>query len=404
MGIIYFEFLRMVFAGSWAGHEVFVPSLTLQLTLYCFMVFLLCSSASPVQHYDQMNQAHTITVDYLGSGDFSKVQQAIDSIPLNNDYWILVHIKAGIYNEKINIPRGKPFIVLEGESAATTVIQWGDAGDSTKSTTFSLFADNFVARHITFKNSYNEQPVTWAPAALINGDKASFYDCSFISLEDTLTDSEGRHMFQSCYIEGGRDFIWGNGQSIYQGCTLNVTAAALGYGPGYITANARYSLTDNSGFVFKECTVVGTGEAYLGRAYRKYSRVIFYKSNIDSVIVPKGWSAWDYVGHENTITFAEVDCNGNGADMSGRVKWMKKLSGEDLNQLLNAANFIDEEGWIERQPNAASFINAAPMVNTRQGAIGSMWFSAAQNCHAPNRVISFVILFFYFHTLGTFFK
>lgn len=58
--------------------------------------------------------------------------------------------------------------------------------------------------------------VTWAPAALIQGDKAAFYRCSFLSLQDTLTDWKGRHLFDTCYIEGAIDFIWGGGQSIYQ--------------------------------------------------------------------------------------------------------------------------------------------------------------------------------------------
>ncbi|KAK8637969.1 hypothetical protein V6N13_136417 [Hibiscus sabdariffa] len=48
------------------------------------------------------------------------------------------------------------------------------------------------------QNTCNLEPgklSTWAPAALINADKASFYRCGFVSVQDTLTDSEGRHYF-----------------------------------------------------------------------------------------------------------------------------------------------------------------------------------------------------------------
>lgn len=58
--------------------------------------------------------------------------------------------------------------------------------------------------------------VTWAPAAAIAGDKASFYQCDFISLQDTLSDARGRHYFYDSSVEGAIDFIRGNGQSMYE--------------------------------------------------------------------------------------------------------------------------------------------------------------------------------------------
>ncbi|KAK7845264.1 putative pectinesterase 52 [Quercus suber] len=70
---------------------------------------------------------------------------------------------------------------------------------------------NHVIRRSLFRNN-----VTWAPAAFVQGDKVSFHSCDFISLQDTLTDWEGRHYFDKCYFEGAIDFIWGAGQSIYQ--------------------------------------------------------------------------------------------------------------------------------------------------------------------------------------------
>ena len=60
------------------------------------------------------------------------------------------------------------------------------------------------------------EKITWAPAALVNADKASFYECGFVGIQDTLTDLQGRHYFYNCYIEGAVDFIWGFGQSLYQ--------------------------------------------------------------------------------------------------------------------------------------------------------------------------------------------
>lgn len=54
-----------------------------------------------------------------------------------------------------------------------------------------------------------------AVAFMIEGDKAQFYNCSFISGQDTLYDKQGRHYFKDCYIRGNIDFIMGDGQSYY---------------------------------------------------------------------------------------------------------------------------------------------------------------------------------------------
>ena len=52
--------------------------------------------------------------------------------------------------EKVKIPKEKPYIILRGKSRDTTVIEYGDYGNSMESSTFKLFAENFMARGITF--------------------------------------------------------------------------------------------------------------------------------------------------------------------------------------------------------------------------------------------------------------
>ncbi|KAL5996471.1 hypothetical protein ACLOJK_026551 [Asimina triloba] len=49
-----------------------------------------------------------------------------------------------------------------------------------------------------------------------SGDKNSFYNCSFLGLQDTLWDNQGRHFFAGCYVEGAVDFIFVARQSIYE--------------------------------------------------------------------------------------------------------------------------------------------------------------------------------------------
>ena len=81
---------------------------------------------------------------------------------------------------------------------------------------------------------------------------------------------------------------------------MNVTAGMLPrtVAAGFITAQGRQSAADPSGFVFEGGSVSGTGQAYLGRAYGPYSRVIFHGTTFDSVVFPLGWDAWHYQGTE----------------------------------------------------------------------------------------------------------
>lgn len=68
--------------------------------------------------------------------------------------------------------------------------------------------------------------------------------------------------------------------------------------PGFVTAQHRNSEDDPSGFVFRKGRVVGIGNVDLGRAWGPYSRVIFWETYFSSMVLPGGWNAWNFVGHE----------------------------------------------------------------------------------------------------------
>ncbi|KAK4425279.1 putative pectinesterase 29 [Sesamum alatum] len=298
----------------------------------------------------------TMTVDPSGYTGFSTIQAAIDSVPSDNKDWISIYVKAGVYNEQVKIPPDKTFIHLKGEGIGKTNVVWGAHNTMLSSATFVSTADNIIVSGITFVNSYNYppskngSPVKPAVAARISGDKSAFYKCSFLGFQDTLLDDAGRHYFKLCNIEGAIDFIFGGGQSIYEKCRILVSAGMLNPGStGFIVAQARASPDDTGGFVFKQCNVTGNGKTFLGRAWKAYSRAIFYDSFLSDIVVPQGWDAWTYVGHENKITFAEEECEGSGSDKSGRVMWEKDLSPGEMKRF-TSNSYIDNEGWIPKLP------------------------------------------------------
>ncbi|CAN1219484.1 Probable pectinesterase 66 [Linum perenne] len=295
-------------------------------------------------------------------GDFTTVQAAIDSVPPQNNQWFKIHIKPGTYVEQVTVPPEKPCIFLEGEGRGTTIIEFSAHAQTDTSSTFCSYPPDIVATGITFKvnfKAFGDNSTTLlvpALAARIYGDKSAFYNCGFIGVQDTLWDVQGRHYYLNCYIEGAIDFIFGNGQSFYEVCTwhcymntqINVT------GGGFITAQRRTGSNDPSGFVFYGGQVEGAApgiQVLLGRAYGPFSRVIFHSTYLNSVIDPLGWNAWRFVGKEGNFEYAEVNCSGPGLDMSKRVPWEKKIpsGSSELNQFSRQA-FIDQDGWIDRQP------------------------------------------------------
>ncbi|KAK7853860.1 putative pectinesterase 11 [Quercus suber] len=73
------------------------------------------------------------------------------------------------------------------------------------------------------------------------------------------------------------------------------------------------------------------------------------QSTFEDIIAPEGWDAWDNAGKEESITYAEVDCYGPGANKSKRVKWEKTLSSEEVKKFIYAKLFLNQDNWIEEQ-------------------------------------------------------
>ncbi|CAJ2653855.1 probable pectinesterase 66 [Trifolium pratense] len=292
--------------------------------------------------------ANTIIVDQQGRGAFNMIQPAIDSIKNNNDQWVKIHINPGKYVGRVNIPIDKPCIILEGSNRGNTIISYGDRNATT---TFISMPSNVILSGITFENTFgNNSP---AIAAAINGDKTSIFKCGFLGYQDTLFDGYGRHYYKNCYIQGEIDFIFGFAQSYFQSCVINATQDSS-LPPGFITAQSRNLPTERGGFVFRKGFVTGIGKVNLGRAWGPYSRVIFWGTDLSSVVLPEGWDAWSYKGNEKNFTYAEVDCTGPGSNIQGRVPWEKKPNEINIHDY-SLPIFINQDGWLNNLPSTFSY-------------------------------------------------
>ncbi|KAE9464509.1 hypothetical protein C3L33_03597, partial [Rhododendron williamsianum] len=191
--------------------------------------------------------SYTLTVDRNpATGDFTTIQDAIDSLPLVNLMRVVIRIHAGVYRTHVYA----------------------------KQNTTPVPAPGAIGKQ--------------AVAFRISADTAAFVGCRFLGAQDTLYDHTGRHYYKDCYIEGSVDFIFGNGLSLFEGCHVHAIAQLT----GAVTAQGRGSILEDTGFSFVNCKVTGSGALYLGRAWGPFSRVVFAFTYMDNIIMPKGWYNW----------------------------------------------------------------------------------------------------------------
>ncbi|KAL8166063.1 hypothetical protein V2J09_007562 [Rumex salicifolius] len=283
----------------------------------------------------------TITVDAAGNGNYWRIQDAVDSVPSGNSDPVLIRVKPGVYLEKVVVPVDKPFITLAGRDANGTVIKWGDNGDIHLSPTVTVFASNFVARYLTFENSHGAGAK--AVALRVTGDKAAFYGCRILSYQDTLLDESGRHYYKNCYIEGGTDFIFGNGASLFVKCRVH----SISTEEGAITAQKRETALEKTGFYFVMCEVTGDESFVLGRPWGAYARVVFAYSYLSSEVAPRGWDDWGKPIRRRTAYYGEYNCFGPGANRTERAYWSRSLTRQEGLMFTNA-NVIDGTDWITK--------------------------------------------------------
>lgn len=321
--------------------------------LSAVLLFLGQWAAAPGHAQTLPSRTNYITVGQQGNTDFSSVQDAVNAVPDNNADWVEISIRAGVYREKIVIPSSKPFLILQGEGRSSTIIAHREAASTSgtaDSATVTVWAQSFVAKGIGFQNDAPPaepgQVDGQAVAVLLAADMAAFYSCGFYGGQDTLFDFAGRHYFKDCYFEGNIDIISGNGQSVFKSCEIHEIATQT-YISGSLTAQKRSSSDENTGFVFINCKVTGsgTGQVFLGRAWGPYSRVVFLYTFMDSTIIPAGWADWSNPSRERTVYYGQYQCSGPGSDVSQRVNWSHELSDAEA-QYFSQLSWIDGQAWL----------------------------------------------------------
>lgn len=213
----------------------------------------------------------------------------------------------------------------------------------------------FIARGITFRNSAGPQKGQ-AVALRSSSDLSVFYRCAFQGYQDTLMVHSQRQFYRECYIYGTIDFIFGNAAVVFQNCMIFLRRPMRGQA-NVITAQARNDPFQNTGISIHNSQirpapdlkpVVRAFKTFLGRPWQKYSRTVFMKSYMDSLVSPAGWSEWDNPNDLNTLYYGEYKNYGPGSSTRNRVKWrgFHVITSPNVASQFTVRSLIAGQSWL----------------------------------------------------------
>ncbi|XP_042056414.1 pectinesterase 2-like [Salvia splendens] len=292
-----------------------------------------------------------------GSGNFKTVGDAVAAAPSGSSRYV-IYVKAGTYVENVEIGENLVNIMLLGDGIGRTIITGNRSNvtgfTTTKSATVGVAGYGFIGRSITFRNTAgpeNQQAV----ALRSDADHSVFYQCSFEGYQDTLYVNHQRQFYRNCDIYGTVDFIFGNAAAVLQNC--NIYLRDPPHKINTITAQGRTDPNVKTGIIIHNCRVTaapdlrsvqGSVKSYLGRPWKVYSRTVFMKTELDSLIDPAGWLPWDGNLGLNTLYYAEYANTGPGSSTANRVNWTgyHVITSPSVAAQFAPGNFIDANSWL----------------------------------------------------------
>ncbi|KAL3738828.1 hypothetical protein ACJRO7_020233 [Eucalyptus globulus] len=300
-----------------------------------------------------------IVVAHDGLGNYKTISEAVIAASERSGMArCIIYIKAGTYEENIEVGSKLENIVFVGDGIGMTIITGsrsvGEGFTTFNSATVAVDGDGFIAQDITFRNTAgaaNGQAV----ALRSSSDLSVFYRCSFEGYQDTLFVHSERQFYKECDIYGSIDFIFGNAAVVFQNC--NIYARNPPNKVNIITAQGRTDPNQNTGISIHNCKVTAASDlllvqsfakTYLGRPWQEYSRTVFMTTYLDSLIDSAGWLEWDGDFALSTLYYGEYMNIGPGSSTTNRVTWAgyHVITSTIEASKFTIGNFIPGGSWL----------------------------------------------------------
>ncbi|MCX2678394.1 pectinesterase family protein [Galbibacter sp. EGI 63066] len=303
-----------------------------------FLIYLLLST-SLLHCKDKptsVNQDNEFTVAKDGSGDYTSIQAAINDTKSFPYEQITIHIKEGVYHEKVKIYEWNPKVTLIGENKERTIIRYDDyfkgidlgRNSTFHTSTLQVEGNDCFIKNLTIENTAGN--VGQAVALSLTGNRIKVENCIIKGNQDTVyTSGEGhKQYFKDCFIEGTTDFIFGQATAVFDGCQIHSKSDS------YITAASTPEHIP-FGYVFINCRLTAdknVTKVYLGRPWRIYAKTVFINCEMGKQIHPEAWHDWNKPEAHTSAFYAEYNSSGKGADNTKRVRWSHQLNDKDIQQ------------------------------------------------------------------------
>ncbi|CAN0855698.1 Probable pectinesterase/pectinesterase inhibitor 21 [Linum grandiflorum] len=300
-----------------------------------------------------------IVVAQDGSGQFKTVGDAVASIEPDHKGPLVMHVKAGVYDEQVLIPEWAANLMMIGDGPTKTKItgkkNFKEGTATVDTATFGVNAPGFIAKDMGFENTAGPEGLQ-ALAYRSISDFSVLYNCQFDGYQDTIFTQTYRQFFRDCTISGTIDFIFGVARVVFQNCTLVIRKPKPGQSC-IVTAEGRQDPNGNSSIVIQNSRIIpdpgflevkATTKAHLGRPWKEYSRTVIMHTEIDGIISPEGWLPWDGEFALKTLYYAEFENKGPGAAQAGRVTWpgIKHITAAEAEGFTPGKLYPEGDKWI----------------------------------------------------------
>jgi pectinesterase len=311
-----------------------------------------------------------IIVDINGSGDFTSIQAAINSIP--DTTWHkarVIFIKNGLYNEKLMIEKHQ--IIFEGESREKVIITQSisrdefrcDHKDDWGVATVNVNGNDITFLNLTIKNNYGFEHDAETTIPCLNDTvthqaiirksghqmalrtmKATRFraiNCTFSAFGgDTVSPwnvENGMFYFKDCRMEGGVDFYCPRGWAWAENCEFYAHSG---------TASIWHDGSKNpdSKSVLMNCKFSGFDNFFLGR-YHRESQMYLVNCNFDNNMRDSAIYQAKNVKNSTNILWGHRIYYSNCHRKGGDFDWFQNNLPNDVTEKNITINWVFKNQW-----------------------------------------------------------